>query len=115
MLFTVNCRVQKFVVRVTDIICAAALNAVLSKLYSAKVWNWPFLEPVNKDEVQLISDKAATGSVCDYGDELQVPDYYDVIKNPISLREIRNRLDSGWYVELRIRPSSLFFLQTNAL
>uniref|UniRef100_A0A6T6CJQ9 histone acetyltransferase n=1 Tax=Compsopogon caeruleus TaxID=31354 RepID=A0A6T6CJQ9_9RHOD len=39
---------------------------------------WPFLQPVNAAE---------TGAV----------DYYDVIKNPIDLQTIQERLDLGWY------------------
>mmetsp|Transcript_7413 Transcript_7413/g.13376 ORF Transcript_7413/g.13376 Transcript_7413/m.13376 type:complete len:540 (-) Transcript_7413:384-2003(-) len=39
---------------------------------------WPFLEPV---------DPSGTGAY----------DYYDIIKNPMDLRTMQSRLDSGWF------------------
>lgn len=39
---------------------------------------WPFLEPVNTQE---------TGAI----------DYYEVIKNPMDLQTMQNRLDDGWF------------------
>lgn len=37
---------------------------------------WPFLEPVNKDDV---------------------PDYYDVIDDPIDIKTIEKRLQTNYY------------------
>lgn len=53
------------------------LQTVLTEIKSHNC-AWPFLEPVNAEE---------TGAV----------DYYDVIKNPIDLDTIQNRLNEGWF------------------
>mmetsp|Transcript_6631 Transcript_6631/g.11975 ORF Transcript_6631/g.11975 Transcript_6631/m.11975 type:complete len:531 (+) Transcript_6631:127-1719(+) len=47
-------------------------------LTKSQTFAWPFMEPVNPKE---------TGAY----------DYYDVIKNPIDLSTIQERLDLGWY------------------
>jgi len=54
---------------------------------------WPFLEPVNKDDV---------------------PDYYEVIKDPIDLRTIEKRLQAGHYVDKEVFVRDALRLFTNA-
>nr|WEU54103.1 GCN5 [Neoporphyra haitanensis] len=58
------------------------LQSVLDQL-KAHNSAWPFLEPVNPE---------ATGAI----------DYYTVIKDPIDLSSIQERLNEGWYVTKNI-------------
>lgn len=53
------------------------LQSVLKEMRSHDC-AWPFLEPVNTQE---------TGAI----------DYYEVIKNPMDLQTMQNRLDEGWF------------------
>lgn len=53
------------------------LQTVLKEIKSLEC-AWPFLEPVNAQE---------TGAI----------DYYEVIKNPMDLQTMQNRLDEGWF------------------
>lgn len=59
----------------------AHLQAVLKEMKSLEC-AWPFLEPVNAQE---------TGAI----------DYYEVIKNPMDLQTMQNRLDEGWFYVTR--------------
>ncbi|KAL6257354.1 hypothetical protein P5V15_010930 [Pogonomyrmex californicus] len=68
-----------------------SLNNVLNsvKVHSAA---WPFLEPVDKDEV---------------------PDYYDHIKYPMDLKTMEERLKSKYYVTRRLFIADMIRIFTN--
>ncbi|XP_020293312.1 histone acetyltransferase KAT2B-like isoform X2 [Pseudomyrmex gracilis] len=68
-----------------------ALNSVLNSVKNHST-AWPFLEPVDRDEV---------------------PDYYDHIKYPMDLRTMENRLKARYYVTKRLFIADMTRIFTN--
>jgi len=69
----------------------SALNNVLNSVKNHST-AWPFLEPVDKDEV---------------------PDYYDHIKYPMDLKTMEDRLKSKYYVTRRLFIADMTRIFTN--